>query len=70
MLDLDEVTLARFARERAMNVKNVHDLFAEYNLTEEDYYELLKNPYFDRLLKQYTLDWNATTSTADRLKIG
>jgi hypothetical protein len=70
MPDFDEVTLAKLARERAMNVKNVFALFKEYDITEEQYYELVAhNPYFKRLLDQYTLDWNATTSTADRLKI-
>jgi hypothetical protein len=71
MPNFDESTLAKLAREMAMNVKNVHALFAEYGIDEEKYYELMAhNEYFKRLREQYAMDWNATTSTAERVKIG
>jgi hypothetical protein len=71
MPDFDESTLAALARELAMNIKNVHVLFAEYGIDEEQYYELMAhNPFFKRLREQYAADWNATTSTAERVKVG
>lgn len=68
--DLDETTLAKLARELVMNIRNYKDTFASFGITEEDYYEIEKIEYFKKVKEQFAMEWNATTSTAERLKIG
>lgn len=71
MPNFDEATLARLARDMALNVKNVHSIFAEYEINEQLYYELLAhNEFFRKLRNQYKDDWNTSTSTAERIKVG
>ena len=68
MPDLDEIGLVRLAREMAMNIRTWQAVFADFQITEEDYYEIEKNEFYQRAKSQYIIEWNATTSTADRLK--
>lgn len=71
MPNFDEATLARLARDMALNVKNVHAIFAEYDINEQLYYELLAhNDFFRRLRNQYKDDWHTSVSTAERIKVG
>jgi hypothetical protein len=71
MPDFDEPTLARLARDMALNVKNVHTIFAEYGIDEQLYYELMAhNEFFRKLRTQYKEDWITSTSTAERIKVG
>jgi hypothetical protein len=70
MVELDEIKLAKLARELAMNVRPYQDVFKDFGITETDYYEISKLEFFIRAKEQFTLEWNATTSTADRVKIG
>jgi hypothetical protein len=70
MPDLDEITLAKLAREIAMNIRPWHQIFADFGIDETDYYEINKIDFFIRAREQFTLEWNATTSTGDRVKIG
>ena len=69
MADLDEFALAKLAREMAMQIRNHNAIFADFGLTEEDYYEITKNEFFKRAKEQFTIEWNSTLSTADRVKI-
>jgi len=69
MADLDEYAMAKLAREMAMAIRNYKDIFADFNLTEEDYYEIAKNDFYKRAKEQFALEWNSTLSTADRVKI-
>jgi hypothetical protein len=70
MVDLDEITLAKLAREMAMNIRPYKQIFADFNIDETDYYEICKLEFYARAKEQFTLEWNSTTSTADRVKIG
>lgn len=71
MPDFDEATLAKLAREMAMNIRSAATIFNDYGLDEEQYYELLaRNEFFKKAKEQFTLEWNATTSTSDRVRIG
>lgn len=70
MPDLDELTLAKLARELVMNIRNYKLVFADYGIDENDYYEIEKNEFFKKVKEQYTLEWNSATSTENRLKIG
>lgn len=69
MADLDEYAMAKLAREMAMCIRNYKDIFADFGITEEDYYEIGKNEFYKRAKEQFALEWNSTLSTADRVKI-
>jgi len=68
--DLDESTLAKLAREIVMNIRNYKETFETFGITEEDYYEIEKNEFFKKVKEQFAIEWNATTSTSERLKVG
>jgi hypothetical protein len=69
MTDLNEHEMAKLAREMVMCVRNYKAIFKDFGITEEDYYNLLNNEYYKKLKEHYTIEWNATTSTADRVKV-
>ena len=67
--DLDEFAMAKLAREMAMNIRNPNAIFADYGISEEDYYELTKNGFFIRAKEQFSIEWNSALSAADRVKL-
>jgi hypothetical protein len=67
--DFTETQLAQLAREMAMNIRNYKKVFADFNITEEDYYEICKIDFFKRAKDQYTIEWNSAISTADRVRL-
>jgi hypothetical protein len=69
MADLDEYAMAKLAREMAMAIRNYKDIFADFGITEEDYYEIAKHDFYKRAKEQFALEWNSTLSTSDRVKI-
>jgi hypothetical protein len=69
MADLNEFDMARLAREMAMCIRPALTILKDFGITEEDYYELSKNEFFKRAKEQFTLEWNSTLSTADRVKV-
>jgi hypothetical protein len=68
MIDLDEPTLLKLAREMVMNIRPYKQVFADFGIDETDYYAIVKNPYYIKAHEHLTQEWNATTSTADRIK--
>jgi hypothetical protein len=69
MVDLNEFAMAKLAREMAMNIRNYQAIFADFGITEEDYYEIAKHEFFKRAKEQFALEWNSTLSAADRVKL-
>ena len=69
MADLDENRMAQLAREMVRNIRNYKLVFADFGISEEDYYEIAKNPFYQKVKDQITLEWNSTTSTQDRLRL-
>lgn len=70
MADLDELMLAKLARELVMNIRNYKLVFADYGIDENDYCEIEKNEFFRKVKEQYAIEWNSCASTENRLKIG
>jgi hypothetical protein len=70
MVDLDEIILAKLAREMVMNIRNYQAVFADYGIDEQDYYEIEKNDFYKKAKETFAIEWNASISTEDRLKIG
>jgi hypothetical protein len=69
MADLDEFAMAKLAREMAMNIRNYKDIYADFSITEEDYYEISKNEFYERAKKQFALEWNSALSAAERVRL-
>jgi len=69
MADLTENEMAALAREMVMGIRNYKLIFADFGIDEEDYYEIAKNETYKRIKDHFTLEWNATTSTQDRIRL-
>lgn len=69
MADLDELTMAKLARELTMNIRNYKLVFKDYGIDENDYCEIEKNPFYRKIKEHYVLEWNSAISTADRIKL-
>jgi hypothetical protein len=69
MPDLDEAKLAKLAYEMALNIRNYKTIFADYGIDETEYYAIEKIPFYQRAKEQFTLEWNAITSTTERVKV-
>ena len=70
MVDLDELVLAKLAREMVMNIRNYQAVFDDYGITPEDYYEIEKNEFYKKVKEQFAIEWNSALSTKDRLRLG
>lgn len=70
MADLDEIQLAKLAREMVMNIRNHKAVFADYGIDETAYYEIEKLSYYKKIRDHFALEWNSALSTEDRLRIG
>jgi hypothetical protein len=68
-VDLDEFALAKLAREMAMNIRTYQSIFADFGITEEDYYEIQKIEFYKRAKEQFALEWNSALSVYDRTKL-
>ena len=53
MADLDEDAMAKLAREMAMDIRNYKDIFADFGISEEDYYEIAKTRFYMRAKEQF-----------------
>lgn len=69
MADLDELTMAKLARELTWNIRNYKLVFKDYGIDENDYCEIEKNPFYRKIKEHYVLEWNSAISTADRIKL-
>jgi len=69
MKDPGETEMAKLAREMVMGIRNYKVIFADFGIDEADYYEIAKNDTYKRIKDHFTLEWNATTSTADRIRL-
>lgn len=70
MADLDEIQMAKLARELAMNIRPYTAVFAEFGIDEIDYQLIEKNGFFRKVKEQFTQEWNSSLSTEERLRIG
>jgi hypothetical protein len=69
MAELNETSMAGLAREMAMNIRPYKAVFADYSISEEEYYEICKHEFYQKAKEQYALAWNSTASAADRIKL-
>jgi hypothetical protein len=69
MADLDETAIAQLAREMVMAIRNYKTVFADFGISEEDFYAISKTDFYKRVKDHYTLEWNSALSAADRVKL-
>lgn len=67
--DLDEARMGQLAHEMVRNIRNYKLVFADFGITEEDYYEIAKNDYYKKIKEQLALEWNSTSSSVERIKL-
>jgi hypothetical protein len=67
--ELFAVDFAALAREIAMDIFPIDQILELHQLTDLDWQRIQDNPKFQSTLKQLVGEWNATTSTRDRVKI-
>ena len=68
MITLDESTLAKLAGEMVRGIRNPLDILADFQLTEAQYDEIEKKPFYAKIKEFIQLEWNSTSSNADRIK--
>lgn len=69
-LNMDPEKLAKLARELVMNIRERSAVFKEYGLTEDQFVShIASNPFFQRVLENYTIEWNGALSTHQRLRV-
>jgi hypothetical protein len=67
---LDYPTLAKLAREIAMDIKERHIILKEFGLNDTQYDFLEENnEFYKHALKSACIEWHAPLSTADRIKV-
>jgi len=69
MADIDEGTIVKIAREVVMQIRPMAEVLKELELTENDFYEISKNPFYTLAKEQYALEWGAVLTTNDRVKL-
>ena len=67
--ELFAVDFAALAREIAMDIFPIDQILELHQLSDLDWQRIQDNPKFQSTLKQLVGEWNATTSTRDRVKI-
>jgi hypothetical protein len=67
--NLDEVAVAKLAREMAMAIRSYRVIFEDFGISEQDFYEISKLPFYKRAFEQFTLEWNSALSTNERIKL-
>lgn len=67
---IDYPTLAKLARDVAMDIKERHVILRDYNLDQAQYdYLETYNEFFKNALAAASIEWHAPLSTAERIKI-
>jgi hypothetical protein len=68
--EMNDIVLAKLAREIVMNIRNYKEIFKDYGIDEDDYCVIEKNPFFRKVKEAFTIEWNSATSTKDRIALG
>jgi hypothetical protein len=63
------VDLAMLAREIAMDIFPLEQIIELHRLSDEEWKKIQDTPKFQEMLGQMVAEWNATSSTRDRIKI-
>lgn len=68
-MDIDQVKLAKLARERVMNLKPLDDILNVFELSKKQFAEIEAMPAYQRIVEHYAIEWNSALSTPDRVKL-
>lgn len=67
--DLNEQQMSQLAHEMVRNIRNYKLVFADFGISEEDYYEICKNEYYKKVKEHLAREWNSTSSSVERIKL-
>lgn len=66
---LSDQALSHLALQVAMDIAPIEELTRQVGITPEFYDKHVKeNPFFKKVLEQYTIEWNSVQKTPDRVK--
>lgn len=65
----ERIVLVELAREIARGLHSVPEILANHEITEERYAEIVKNPFFARVLEAEIVDWHAARNTPERVRV-
>lgn len=69
-LNMDTAKLAKLARELVMNIREKAVILKEYGLTDDQFNaHIERNPFYQRVFENYTIEWNGALSTHQRLRV-
>jgi hypothetical protein len=65
----DDLKMLKVAREVASDLRPLPQILKDYDITTEQWCDLVTNPIFTKYLRQATEEWGAVTNTADRIQV-
>jgi hypothetical protein len=65
----EDIGLVKLAREIAINHFPIETILKTYQISDETWEEIQKNPRFQALLKQEIEDWHGALNTHERVKL-
>lgn len=69
MIDhMDEFKLAALAREMTMAIRTYEAIFTDFNIDEQDYYQIEKIEFYQKAKERFAIEWNSSLSTVERVK--
>lgn len=66
--DIFAIELAALAREIAMDILPIDQILQLHKMSDEEWQQIQENPRFKSMLADMVREWNATTSTRDRVR--
>jgi hypothetical protein len=66
---MHEAKLIALAREVAMEMRQPEDILKSYEITENEFHELLNTTHFQAILSEQVQLWRSTPNTAERVKL-
>lgn len=66
---LTQQLLAKLAREMAIGIYEEDKILGRFGLTAEQYKLIAAIPFYDQMLKTFTIEWHSAKSTPDRIKL-
>lgn len=63
-------TIARLARDVAMNIHELNEILPTYGLDEAQFNRIAGTAFYQQLWRNYLIEWNSPLSAEKRIKLG
>lgn len=64
-----EINIVRLAREIAMDLRPVEQILEHHRVSREQFEQLKRHPYFDRVLRDQIKEWESAINTGERVRL-